>query len=76
MDNAEKLATLTQDTRRRQAKQKTHHYAQTNTNKQTTGGEDEPNKFVFEILSETLILVFYKFMKTTIAYFAIEIYGS
>jgi len=34
MDNPEKLATLCiqQDTGRRQTKQKTHHYAQTNTN--------------------------------------------
>ena len=58
MDNPEKLTTLgTQNTRRRQTKQKhnticvEHHYAQTNTNNvnktyaliQTTGGEDEPN---------------------------------
>jgi hypothetical protein len=54
MDNPEKLATLgiqLQDTGRRQTKQKTHHYAQTNTNNinktwallQTTGGRDEPN---------------------------------
>jgi hypothetical protein len=58
MDNQEKLATLgTQDTRRRQTKQKHnticvwHHYAQTNTNNvnkiwtllQTTGGKDEPS---------------------------------
>jgi hypothetical protein len=33
MGNQEKLATLgTQDTGRRQTKQKTHHYAQANTN--------------------------------------------
>ena len=33
MNNSEKLATLgTQDTGRRQTKQKTHHYTQTNTN--------------------------------------------
>ena len=47
-----KLATLgTQDTRRRQIKQNTHHYAQTNTNNvnktkallQTIGGKDKPN---------------------------------
>jgi len=85
MDNPEKLVTLdTQDTGRRQAKQKTHHYAQTNTNNinntwtllQTTAGEDEPNKVVLEMLSETLKLVFYKLMKTTIEYFVIEIYGS
>jgi len=58
IDNPEKLATFgTQDTRRRQAKQKHttirvgHHYTQTNTNNvnkawtflQTTGGKDEPN---------------------------------
>jgi phage-related protein len=58
MDNPEKLATQgTQDTRRRQTKQKLnticvgHHYEQTNTNNlnktlallQTTGGKDEQN---------------------------------
>ena len=57
MDNPEKVATLgTQDTRRRQTKQKTQHnicwtpqYAHTNNvNRtwvllQTTGGKDEPN---------------------------------
>ena len=33
IDNPEKLATLsTQENGRRQAKQKTHHYTQTNTN--------------------------------------------
>jgi hypothetical protein len=59
MDNSEKLPTMdTQDTRRRQTKQKTQHnticvrdhYMQTNTNNvnktwahlQTTGGKDEP----------------------------------
>jgi hypothetical protein len=52
MDNSEKLAILaTQDTRRRQTKQKIQHYTQTCTNNvnktcallQTTGGKDEPN---------------------------------
>jgi hypothetical protein len=58
MDNPQKLTTLgTQNTRRRQTKQKhnticvEHHYAQTNTNNvnktyaliQITGGKDEPN---------------------------------
>ena len=59
MDNPDKLARYgTQDTIRRQTKQKHNtvcveqHYAQTNTNNvnktwdllQTTGGKDEPNK--------------------------------
>ena len=51
MDNPEKLATLgAQDTGQRQAKQKPHHYTQTNTNNENkkcallqTGGKDESN---------------------------------